>query len=63
MGTKNNPDNRGQSAKGKSFDGKPVAPVKYVGSQIGDGTYIAAQYESGDMVTDADGKPVPWDAL
>lgn len=63
MGTKNNPDNRGKAALGKEFDGKPVTPVKYIGSQIGHGTYIAAQYDSGQMVTDANGKPIPWDAI
>lgn len=63
MGTKNNPDNRGASAKGKTFDGKEVKPVKFIGSQIGLGTYIAAAYDTGDMVIDTNGNPVPWDAI
>jgi hypothetical protein len=63
MGTKNNPTNRGQAAKGKEYKGKPVKPVLYIGTQVGNGKYIAAQYENGDLVDDGSGKPLPWDAV
>lgn len=63
MGSKNNPQNRGAASKGKTFDGKPVKPVLYVGSHVGHGKYIAAQYDNGQMVVDKDGKPLMWDAI
>lgn len=63
MGTKNNPANRGQSGKGKTYDNKPVKPVRYIGTHVGHGKYIAAQYDNGQMVVDQNGKPIPWDAI
>ena len=63
MGSKNNPQNRGEASKGKTFDGKLVKPVLYVGSHVGHGKYIAAQFEGGQLVMDKDGKPVLWDAI
>lgn len=52
MGSKNNPKNRGVANDEKFFDGKKVKPVLYVGSNVGHGRYIAAQDESGKMITD-----------
>lgn len=63
MGTKNNPQNRGQGAKGKEFGGKPIKPVMYLGSQVGHGKFVAAQYENGDLVLGQNGAPIPWDAI
>ncbi len=63
MGSKNNPQNRGAASKGKTFNGKAVKPVLYVGSHVGHGKYIAAQYEDGQLVSDKDGKPVLWDSI
>lgn len=63
MGSKNNPQNRGAASKGKTYEGKAVKPVLYIGSHVGHGKYISAQFEDGKMVTDKDGKPVMWDAI
>ena len=41
--TKNNPAARGAKQKEKTFNGKPVKPVKYIGSWLGHGNYIAVQ--------------------
>lgn len=60
MGSKNNPKNRGVANDEKFFDGKKVKPVLYVGSNVGHGRYIAAQDESGKMITDQGGRPLPW---
>lgn len=63
MGTKNNPQNRGKAAVGKQYNGKPVKPVLYIGSQIGHGKYMAAIYDDGKMVMAPDNRPLPWDAI
>ncbi|MCD6034487.1 MAG: hypothetical protein K0R63_228 [Rickettsiales bacterium] len=63
MATKNNPKNRGAAGKIKSVNSKTVKPVLYIGTQIGHGKYIAAQFEGGDLVMDDAGKPIPWDAI
>ncbi len=63
MGTKNNPANRGKQAEGKQYNGKPVKPVLYMGSHVGHGKYMAAQFEGGQLVTDTAGKPLMWDAI
>lgn len=62
MGSKNNPQNRGKVEQ-KTYDGKPVKPVLYIGSHTGHGKYMAVQFDNGDMPTDESGKPVMWDAL
>jgi hypothetical protein len=63
MGTKNNPANRGKANEARIYNGKPVKPVKYMGSHFGHGTYMTAQYEDGNMVMDEADKPVMWDAM
>jgi len=60
MGTKNNPKNRGAKAADKTVNGKIIKPVMYMGRRIGHGNYIAGQDDGGNMITDADGKPVPF---
>jgi hypothetical protein len=58
MGTsKNNPNARKGSAKQKTFEGKPVKPVKYIGARS---TYIAAQFEDGKLVVDSTDRPLPF---
>lgn len=52
MGSKNNPENRGQQQVQKKVGGKVVRPVKYVGKHLGHGIYMAAVYENGDFVID-----------
>ncbi len=57
MGSKNNPAARGQAGGIKKVKGKIVKPVKYLGKYAGHGNYIAAQYESGELLV-ANGKPL-----
>ncbi len=60
MTSRNHPArHRGRSSE-KDYQGKKVKPVLYVGSFVGHGRYVAAQDESGKLVTDADGKPIPY---
>ena len=61
--TKNNPSKRGVNQKDKTFNGKPVKPVKYIGSWLGHGNYIAVQDESGKLVKDNEGKPIPFGSI
>ena len=58
--SKNDPSARGPAQQAKSFEGKKIKPVLYVGTAIGHGRYIAAQDESGKMILDRGGKPVPY---
>ncbi|MDP6352709.1 MAG: hypothetical protein QF926_14315 [Alphaproteobacteria bacterium] len=60
MASKNNPARRGKAPEEKTFEGKKIKPVLYVGSHVGHGRYIAAQDEGGKLVTDTSGKPVPF---
>jgi len=61
MSSKNNPENRGQSAAVKKVGGKIVKPVKYVGKHHQHGNYIAAMYETGEMVMNpVTKKPTPY---
>ncbi len=57
--SKNNPNAR-KAAIQKKYNDKIVKPVKVIGDF---GTFIAAQYESGDVVLDADGNPIPYKKL
>jgi hypothetical protein len=58
--SKNDPTARGAAQPAKLFDGKKIKPALYVGTTVGHGRYIAAQDESGKLVTDRDGRPVPY---
>jgi|GEM_PF-385785 len=58
--SKNDPTARGPAHETKTFEGKKVKPVLYVGTAIGHGRYIAAQDESGKLVTGPDGRPIPY---
>jgi hypothetical protein len=54
--SKNNPVAR-QKAKEMFFNGKKIKPVRFISSGT---SYIAAQYEDGNLVVDRAGKPLPW---
>jgi hypothetical protein len=56
--SKNDPTARGSGGDGKTFDGKKVKPVLYVGTAVGHGRYIAVQDEAGKMIIDREGKPI-----
>ena len=64
MSSKNNPENRGQQQKVKTFNGKAVKPVLYVGKHKGHGNFIAAMFENGELVLDPVKKiPVPYSVI
>jgi hypothetical protein len=56
--SKNDPGARGQAGEDKTFEGKKVKPVLYVGTAVGHGRYIAAQDESGKLIMGRDGQPI-----
>ena len=63
MTSKNNPGRRNRQDKEKVFDGKKVKPVLYVGSYVGHGRYMAAQEEGGKLVSEKEGKPIPYSQI
>ena len=63
MTSKNIPAHRQGQGGDKEYEGSRVKPVLYVGSFVGHGRYIAAQDESGKLVKDAAGKPIPYSGL
>lgn len=61
MGTKNNPKNRAKAIEKKKHDGKELEPILYYGVNAGHGKYVAAKYSgTTNMVSDENGKPIPW---
>jgi hypothetical protein len=63
-GSKNNIENRGTAAKLREINGKQVKPVEYRGANLGHGNYIAAMYvDSGQLVRDQKGKPIPYQQI
>jgi hypothetical protein len=56
--SKNDPSARGPASEGKTFEGKKVKPVLYVGTAVGHGRYIAAQDEGGKLIMGHEGKPI-----
>jgi hypothetical protein len=58
--SKNDPTARGPAQSFKVYDGKKLKPSLYVGTAVGHGRYIAAQDESGKLILDRDGRPIPY---
>ena len=58
--SKNDPTARGPAQQAKSFEGKKIKPVLYVGTAVGHGRYIAAQDESGKLLMGRDGRPMAY---
>jgi hypothetical protein len=56
--SKNDPSARGPESESKTFEGKKVKPVLYVGTAVGHGRYIAAQDEGGKLILARDGRPL-----
>ena len=56
--SKNDPNARGPEGEGKTFEGRKVKPVLYVGTAVGHGRYIAAQDEGGKLILARDGRPL-----
>ena len=49
---KNNPNARGAKQQDKTYNGKPIKPVLYVGNWVGQGKFMAAQTEDGKIIKD-----------
>lgn len=60
VASKNNPSSRGAKIK-MFYNSQEVVPVKYIGTHIGNGTYMAISLVSGDLVLDSLSKPCKWD--
>ena len=60
---KNNPNARGAKEQAKMHNGKPIKPVMYIGTWVGQGKYMAAQSEDGKIIKDVKGKPIPYSAF
>ena len=60
MTSRNNPARRGRDIADKTYDGRKIKPILYVGSHVGHGRYMAAADEDGKLITDGDGKPIPY---
>lgn len=58
--SKNDPTARGPAQQAKLIDGKKIKPALYVGTALGHGRYIAGQDESGKLVLDPVGQPIPY---
>jgi hypothetical protein len=56
--SKNDPAARGRAGDDKTFEGKKVKPVLYVGTAVGHGRYIAAQDEGGKLIMGRNGQPI-----
>jgi hypothetical protein len=56
--SKNDPNARGPESEAKTYDGKKVKPVLYVGTAVGHGRYIAVQDEGGKLIMGRDNKPI-----
>ncbi len=62
--SKNNAENRGPMTVLRVFGSRVVEPVKYVGSIVGHGNYIAARFQDdGTLVCDTSGKPLPYETM
>ena len=59
MASKNNPKERGEGGPGKTYNGKKIKPILYIGTWVGHGRYMAAQDEGGEIIMDKDGRPSP----
>ncbi|MBN8828016.1 MAG: hypothetical protein J0H68_04855 [Sphingobacteriia bacterium] len=54
--SKNDPTTR-EKAKDIFYNGKKVKPVRFVSES---GSFMAAEDESGNVMTDEEGNPIPW---
>ena len=61
--SKNDPTARGPAQQAKTYDGKKVKPVLYVGTTVGHGRFIAGQDESGKLIVDRAGKPLAYRSI
>lgn len=59
--SKNNPDARGDGGKTKTMNGKALKPILIISPEHG--RYMGATLDGGDVVTDKQGKPIPFSDL
>ncbi|WPX98147.1 hypothetical protein [Candidatus Fokinia crypta] len=60
--SKNNIAMRGKKAALRKIGDKTVSPVLYHGIKLGHGTYMAAQFEDGQLALDTSGRPIPYNS-
>ncbi|MFT4967153.1 MAG: hypothetical protein ACI9CD_000150 [Candidatus Deianiraeaceae bacterium] len=60
IASKNNPTSRGNKVS-MFFQGKEVIPVKFIGTAINQGVYMAIASTDGNMLFDQDNAPYKWD--
>lgn len=60
MGTKNNPKNRGATAKGKLYNGKEVEPIEIIDPINGKKFISAKVAKTNDIIFDENNNPVKW---
>lgn len=57
--SKNNPTTRAKN-KDVFYNGQKVKPVRFLSLSR---NFIAAQFENGQLATDAKGNPIPWSGV
>lgn len=57
--SKNDPTNR-EKAREIFYNGKKVKPVKFISESS---SYMSAEDETGNIITDANGEPLPWSSV
>lgn len=62
MSSKNNPEMRGAVTELRKFNGKVVKPARVVSPEMRI-NFIGAAYESGEIVVDSKGRPVPYQQI
>ncbi len=62
MSSKNNPEMRGRKTEYPKVDGKEVRPILYINMDE-KARYMAAVFESGDLVIGSNGKPTPYQSI
>lgn len=62
MSSKNNPELRGAVTELRKYNGKPVKPCRIIDPAKGV-DFIGAAFENGDIVMDANKRPIPYQAV
>ena len=60
---KNNPNARGAKQQDKTYNGKPIKPVLYVGNWVDQGKDSITKTEEGKLIKDSRVKPIPYAAF
>lgn len=62
MSSKNNPELRGQVTELRKYNGKSVKPTRIL-DRTNRINFIGACFENGDIVKDANGRPIPYQQI